>query len=166
MRLATHAQGLPPLHTPAPPRRTQTLKTHCVVLQVCILDGFGSNTEDQWNGIHMAETPVFDSLRKNKERFRWVAAGRSALGGQEADYSAGQAAIGASSDAGRMAGGWLGLHLTPALDQLCRAVGQRVSLALHQIRHGQIQAPLVAVSTTRACVLQDGACTRHSRGAA
>lgn len=62
------------------------------VLQVCILDGFGSNTEDQWNGIHMAETPVFDSLRKNKERFRWVAAGRSALGRQEAKLSAGQSA--------------------------------------------------------------------------
>lgn len=38
--------------------------------QVCILDGFGYNTEDKWNGIHMAETPVYDSLRKNKERFR------------------------------------------------------------------------------------------------
>lgn len=40
-------------------------------LQVCILDGFGYNTEDKWNGIHMAETPVYDSLRQNEERFRW-----------------------------------------------------------------------------------------------
>jgi Metalloenzyme superfamily len=39
---------------------------------VCILDGFGFNTEDKWNGIHMAETPVYDSLRKNEERFRCI----------------------------------------------------------------------------------------------
>lgn len=39
---------------------------------MCILDGFGFNTEDKWNGIHMAETPVYDSLRKNEERFRCI----------------------------------------------------------------------------------------------
>ena len=43
---------------------------YTIPTQVCILDGFGFNTEDKWNGIHMAETPVYDSLRKNKERFR------------------------------------------------------------------------------------------------
>lgn len=40
---------------------------------VCILDGFGFNTEDKWNGIHMADTPVYDGLRKFKNRFRCVA---------------------------------------------------------------------------------------------
>ena len=39
-------------------------------VMVCILDGFGFNTEDKWNGIHMAETPVYDSLRKVNQRFR------------------------------------------------------------------------------------------------
>ena len=38
---------------------------------VCILDGFGYNTEDQWNAIHVAETPVYDRLKKlGCERFR------------------------------------------------------------------------------------------------
>ena len=39
---------------------------------VCILDGFGFNTEDKWNGIHMADTPVYDGLRTVKNRFRFV----------------------------------------------------------------------------------------------
>jgi 2,3-bisphosphoglycerate-independent phosphoglycerate mutase len=49
-------------------------------VMVCILDGFGFNTEDKWNGIHMAETPVYDSLRKNEERFRTVRAHGTAVG--------------------------------------------------------------------------------------
>lgn len=39
---------------------------------VCILDGYGYNTEDKWNGVHMAETPVYDRLRKDEARFRSV----------------------------------------------------------------------------------------------
>ncbi len=39
---------------------------------VCILDGFGYNKEDQWNAIHVADTPVYDRLKKlGSERFRW-----------------------------------------------------------------------------------------------
>jgi Metalloenzyme superfamily len=53
----------------APMRRMHRHVQHPPV-QVCILDGFGYNTEDKYNGIHMAETPVYDSLRKNEERFR------------------------------------------------------------------------------------------------
>ena len=40
---------------------------------VCILDGFGFNTEDQWNAIHVADTPVYDRLKKlGSERFRYA----------------------------------------------------------------------------------------------
>jgi len=49
-------------------------------VMVCILDGFGFNTEDKWNGIHMAETPVYDGLRKVEKRFRTVRAHGTAVG--------------------------------------------------------------------------------------
>ena len=35
---------------------------------VCILDGWGENTGDQWNAIHVADTPVTDALKLDKKR--------------------------------------------------------------------------------------------------
>ena len=38
---------------------------------VCILDGYGNNKEDEYNAVYVAETPVYDRLKKlGKERFR------------------------------------------------------------------------------------------------
>ena len=53
------------------------LKAHATIpkpdgpVLVCIIDGFGSNTEDQWNAVHVADTPVYDRLKNlGKDRFR------------------------------------------------------------------------------------------------
>lgn len=54
------------------------LKDHATIskptgpVMVCILDGYGYNTEDKYNGIHLAETPVYDRLRKDETRFRSI----------------------------------------------------------------------------------------------
>lgn len=61
---------------------------------------------------------------------------------------------------------WIAPYACPRSALPCGTPWQCVCLAVDQIRNGQTQASLVAVSTARACVLQDGACTRHSRGAA
>jgi hypothetical protein len=40
---------------------------------VCILDGYGENQyKDEYNAVVQAETPCFDKLRDNAERFRYV----------------------------------------------------------------------------------------------
>lgn len=63
------------------------LKAHATIpkpdgpVLVCILDGFGHNTEDQWNAVHVADTPVYDRLRNlGKDRFRTVKAHGTAVG--------------------------------------------------------------------------------------
>lgn len=62
------------------------LKDHATIskptgpVMVCILDGFGYNVEDKWNGIHMADTPIYDGLRKDSSRFRTVRAHGTAVG--------------------------------------------------------------------------------------
>jgi len=48
---------------------------------VAILDGWGENEyKDEYNAVHSARTPVFDSLRANPSRFRTVAAHGPAVG--------------------------------------------------------------------------------------
>lgn len=48
---------------------------------VCILDGYGENEyQDDFNAVKMANTPCFDSLRANKDRFRTVQAHGTAVG--------------------------------------------------------------------------------------
>ena len=49
--------------------------------KVCILDGWGENVnKDEWNAIHIAETPVTDGLRKHEGRWRTVQAHGKAVG--------------------------------------------------------------------------------------
>ena len=50
-------------------------------MKVCILDGWGENVnKDEWNAIHIADTPVTDGLRKHKGRWRTVQAHGKAVG--------------------------------------------------------------------------------------
>ncbi len=50
-------------------------------MKVCILDGWGENVnKDEWNAIHIAETPVTDGLRKHEGRWRTVQAHGTAVG--------------------------------------------------------------------------------------
>ena len=48
---------------------------------MCILDGWGENVnKDEWNAIHIADTPVTDGLRKHEGRWRTVQAHGKAVG--------------------------------------------------------------------------------------
>jgi len=50
-------------------------------MKVCILDGWGENeNKDEWNAIHVADTPTTDGLRKLSNRWRTVQAHGKAVG--------------------------------------------------------------------------------------
>jgi hypothetical protein len=56
---------------------SKVLKPHATIpkpegpVLVCILDGYGENEyKDEYNAVHTAETPCFDKLRANADRFR------------------------------------------------------------------------------------------------
>ena len=58
---------------------SKSLKPHATIpkpdgpVLVCILDGYGENEfKDTFNAVEMAETPCFDKLRANTDRFRYV----------------------------------------------------------------------------------------------
>lgn len=64
-----------------------TLKPHPVIppcegpMMVCILDGFGENEfKDEFNAVHVADTPTVDSLRAVPGRFRSIKAHGTAVG--------------------------------------------------------------------------------------
>lgn len=64
-----------------------TLKPHATIpkadkpVLVCILDGWGENiNKDEWNAIHIADTPTTDGLRKLNNRWRTVQAHGKAVG--------------------------------------------------------------------------------------
>lgn len=62
------------------------LKPHATIpksdkpVLVCILDGWGENVLDEYNAIHVAETPFTDSLKTKKGRWRTVKAHGTAVG--------------------------------------------------------------------------------------
>ncbi|GAB4815974.1 hypothetical protein N2152v2_003020 [Parachlorella kessleri] len=49
-------------------------------LLVCILDGWGENIPDEWNAIHVADTPTTDALKKVPRRWRTIKAHGTAVG--------------------------------------------------------------------------------------
>ncbi|KAL6771667.1 GPM1B [Auxenochlorella protothecoides x Auxenochlorella symbiontica] len=63
-----------------------TLKPHPTIpkpegpLLVCIMDGWGVNVEDEYNAVHVAETPTYDAARKVPGRFRSILAHGTAVG--------------------------------------------------------------------------------------
>ncbi|KXZ52062.1 hypothetical protein GPECTOR_10g1085 [Gonium pectorale] len=64
-----------------------TLKPHPTItapegpLMVCILDGFGENEfKDEYNAVHVANTPTIDALRAVPRRFRSIKAHGTAVG--------------------------------------------------------------------------------------
>lgn len=49
--------------------------------QVCILDGWGENVnQDQYNAVHVADTPTTDHLKTVASRWRTVQAHGTAVG--------------------------------------------------------------------------------------
>lgn len=63
----------------------KSLKPHATIpkpdgpVLVCILDGYGENEfKDTFNAVESAETPCFDKLRANTDRFRYVSSVRTA----------------------------------------------------------------------------------------
>lgn len=49
-------------------------------LLVCILDGWGENKLDEFNAVHVADTPCTDALKENKTRWRTIKAHGLAVG--------------------------------------------------------------------------------------
>lgn len=57
-----------------------SIKLLLSVPQVCILDGWGVNIEDEYNAVFTADTPVTDALKAVPKRYRSVKAHGTAVG--------------------------------------------------------------------------------------